>query len=88
MQLVADAVVPGGVATGLVSMPEEYEPPAPGTREIVGSATLQVCVPDAPLPPPFPTSRPYRSVPSQWVWVVPSAEVHSEPGASNARSST
>lgn len=61
MQLIADAIVPGGVATGLVSMPSEYEPPAPGAREIVGSATLQVCVPDAPLPPPFPTRRRYRS---------------------------
>ena len=33
----------------------------PGAREIIASATLQVCVPDAPFPPPFPTSRPYRS---------------------------
>ena len=61
MQLVADGTVPGGVATGLVSMPDGYVAPPPGTREIIGSATLQVCVPDAPLPPPFPTSRPYRS---------------------------
>ena len=32
-----------------------------GGRELVGSATLQVCVPDAPFPPPFPTSKPYRA---------------------------
>jgi len=30
-------------------------------REVVGSATLQVCVPDAPLPPPFPTKKTYRA---------------------------
>lgn len=34
---------------------------AAGGREMVSSATLQVCVPDAPFPPPFPTSKPYRA---------------------------
>ena len=30
-------------------------------RELIASATLQVCVPDSALPPPFPSSKPYRS---------------------------
>jgi hypothetical protein len=33
---------------------------AAGGREIIGQATLQVTVPDAPLPPPFPSKKPYR----------------------------
>ena len=77
MQIVVDAVVPGGVATGLVmeegglggggrADDESERPPSAGEgefcgREIVASATLQACVPDAPFPPPFPTSRPYRA---------------------------
>jgi len=89
MQLVADARVPGGVKTGLVSVPDAAKPtPKPNAkfrsvaeaaearrdrvpeeagddrvvpRSVVSSATLQVCVPDAPLPPPFPSARPYRA---------------------------
>jgi len=64
IQLVADGIVPGGVSTGLVSVPAaavQISDAEPGAREIIASATLQVCVPDAPFPPPFPTSRPYRS---------------------------
>ena len=30
-------------------------------RERIASATLQVCVPDSAFPPPFPSSKPYRS---------------------------
>ena len=30
-------------------------------RELIASATLQVCVPDSAFPPPFPTSKTYRS---------------------------
>ena len=60
VQLVADAVVPGGVSTGLASDKGETPVVDAKGRELVGSATLQVCVPDAPLPPPFPSSRPYR----------------------------
>lgn len=71
IQLIADGIVPGGVSTGLVSVPDVAKGSGSGSssssdsdsraREIVASATLQVCVPDAPLPPPFPSTRPYRS---------------------------
>jgi hypothetical protein len=77
---VADAVVPGGIATGLVSETDatlgggggggggdasgvsgETRGADAKGRVLVSSATLQVCVPDAPFPPPFPTSKPYRA---------------------------
>ena len=77
IQLQADGTVAGGVATGLVSVSDgkkkflkisdatkketgdDARPCEP--RELIASATLQVCVPDAAFPPPFPSNKPYRS---------------------------
>ena len=49
-----------GSANG--SRPPRLPPTKDGKpRELIASATLQVCVPDSALPPPFPSSKPYRS---------------------------